>query len=67
MKLAATVATVVRQLVKITVAVNKNGALRGVCDSCDSLFSATVHFETINYNNINDLKNLRQCDSCPYI
>ena len=67
MKQAATVATVVRQLAKITVAVNKTGALRGVCDSCDSLFSATVHLMTINYNNINDLKNLRQCDSCPYI
>ena len=57
-------ATVVRQLAKITVAVNEYGALRGVCDS---LFSATVHLQTINYNDINDLENLRQCDSCPYI
>jgi len=67
MKEAAPVAPVVLQLAKITGAVNKNGALREVCSSCSSLFSAPVHLTTINYNNINDLENLLQCSSCPYI
>ena len=44
LKTAATVATVVRQLAKITVAASKYGGCSQKCDSCDSLFSATVHF-----------------------
>ena len=67
LKTAATVATVVRQLAKITVAASKYAACSRKCDSCDSLFSATVHFLTIKCNRINDLENVRQCDSCPYI
>jgi hypothetical protein len=55
MKEAAPVAPVVLQLAKITGAVNKTGALRRVCSSCSSLFSAPVHLMTINYSNINDL------------